>query len=269
MKRIGVFIIFVCLCLLIWASKNEARDSMGENRIYQSNQAYQEGRYQEAVNGYLHLIQMGSGNGHVYYNLGNAYFKNNQPGHAILNYEKARLFIPRDADLNFNLSQCRRQIGVNVTAYDHLIQDIFFWLDSLTLPETFWSFAVLNALLWPFLLVRLLHKKEWTYYLFLFLFACWLSAGGSFGLKWYQSATDNRAVVLPTEVDVSTGPYLSDRNLFIIHGGTIVFHERSEDEWALIRSANNKRGWIRIDSMEKIRSEGVFKAYHPDVIPPG
>jgi tetratricopeptide (TPR) repeat protein len=255
MRRIGGFLIFVCLCLFIGPLKSEAGEGLVEDRIWQSNQAYRERRYQEAVDGYLDLIRMGRGNGHIYYNLANAYFRNDQPGLAVLNYEKARLFIPRDADLNFNLSQCRRRIGVNVAAMGDPIQDIFFWLDFLTLPETFWCFAAFNALFWPFLLVRLLYKKEWTYYLFLFLCACWLIAGASIGLKWYQATTDNRAVVLPDEVDVLSGPFSSDRVLFRIYGGTIVYSERREEVWALIRTADDRRGWIPLGFMEEIRKK--------------
>ena len=40
----------------------------------------------------------------AYFNLGNAYFRLGELGKAIRFYEKARVLIPRDEDLNFNLS---------------------------------------------------------------------------------------------------------------------------------------------------------------------
>ena len=68
-----------------------------------ANRDYNEGRYQKAIEGYLRLFDSGYVNGHLYYNLGNAYFRSGQLGRAILNYKRAELLIPRDADLNFNL----------------------------------------------------------------------------------------------------------------------------------------------------------------------
>jgi hypothetical protein len=49
--------------------------------------------------------------GNLYFNLGNAYLKTNDVGHAVLNYERARRLIPRDADLHANLSFARSLSG--------------------------------------------------------------------------------------------------------------------------------------------------------------
>ena len=52
----------------------------------QADSAYIEKEYAQACEIYESLLQKGE-SGEIYYNLGNAYFKQNQLGRAILNYE--------------------------------------------------------------------------------------------------------------------------------------------------------------------------------------
>lgn len=223
-----------------------------EELFFTANQTFKQGYYQDAIDGYERLVRGGHENGHIYYNLGNGYFRLNRLGHAILNYERARLLMPRDADLNFNLSHARDQILDAIPESQGFSQMAFFWLDSLSLHELFWSFTVLNALFWGVLLTRQFHRSEWNYYLSLILVVLWLIWGISFGLKWHQMGTDDRAVILEQEVNILAGPDIQDTVLFKLHEGTIVHQERSEDGWSLIRLPDKKRGWIKAEAVERI-----------------
>jgi tetratricopeptide (TPR) repeat protein len=230
-----------------------AQSSEWEKLFFKANQSFEEDRYQDAVDGYQRLIRAGHASGHVYYNLGNSYFRLNRLGQTILNYERARLLMPRDADLNFNLRHARDQIRDVIVESQGLIQMAFFWLDALSLNELFWGFAVLNVLFWGTLLTRLFYRSEWNYYLSVLLVVFWFIGGVSFGLKWYQVETDDRAVILEQEANILAGPDIKDTILFKLHEGAIVHHERSEDGWSLIRLQDNKRGWVKAESVERIR----------------
>jgi hypothetical protein len=81
----------------------------------------------------------------------------------------------------------------------------------------------------------------------------WVIGGASFGLKWYEVGTDDRAVILSEEADVLAGPDIEDTVLFKLHAGAIVHHERSEDGWSLIRLPDMKRGWVERVSVETIQ----------------
>ena len=99
--------ILVFICFL-----NMAQAKTGPSfveQFFEANQAYKNHQFQQAIDGYIHLIENGHENGQVYYNLGNAYFRIGDLGRAILSYERARLLIPRDGDLSFNLSHARNQ----------------------------------------------------------------------------------------------------------------------------------------------------------------
>ena len=71
-------------------------------------------------------------------------------------------------------------------------------------------------------------------------------------MKWQQTRTDDRAVILQTEVSVLAGPDSRDTLLFKLHEGTVVHLERSEEGWSLIRLSDGRRGWLRGEGLERI-----------------
>ena len=162
--------IIILLALLYAMSNHTARADEWEEGFFKANQAYKVGDFQEAIEEYLRLIRSGYGGGQIYYNLGNAYFRAGQLGRAILEYERAQLLIPRDPDLNFNLSHARDQIRDAIEEPGGFIESAFFWLRSFNLNELFWSFAILNLLFWAVLIIRLFQKSEWLYYMLLLYF---------------------------------------------------------------------------------------------------
>ena len=72
-----------------------------EEVYFEANRAFKEDRFQDAVNGYRRLVEQGWVSGHLYYNLANSYFRLGRIGQAILNYKRAKLLMPRDADFEF------------------------------------------------------------------------------------------------------------------------------------------------------------------------
>jgi tetratricopeptide (TPR) repeat protein len=229
-----------------------ANENHPEEAFFMANQAYKEGRFQDAIDGYEELLESGYSNGSLYFNLGNCYFRLEQLGKAILNYERANLLIPRDADLNFNLRFARDQTQDAIADQHGFFEILFFWTDSLTTYELYWGFAVLNILFWGILFIRLFSKMEWTYYATIIILIFWIITGASFGWKYYQLRTDDRAVILKKEIDILAGPAQGDTVLFKLHEGTIVNYERSEDDWSLISYSKSKRGWVRAQTLEKI-----------------
>jgi tetratricopeptide (TPR) repeat protein len=71
--------------------------------FFRANTLYAEERYAEAAAAYEQVLAGGHESGNLYFNLGNAWFKQGDVGRAILNYERARRLIPRDPDLEANL----------------------------------------------------------------------------------------------------------------------------------------------------------------------
>jgi tetratricopeptide (TPR) repeat protein len=242
------------LCFLQAASQKTSWEEI----FFDANKAYKEGHFQDAVDGYNRLIEGGFDNGHLYFNLGNAYFRLNRLGDAILNFERARLRIPRDPDLRFNLGHARDQTVDALVEADGLLGMVFFWLETLNTAEVFWAFAVSNMVFWAILLLRLFTRSEWTYYACLVAVVVWIVCGASFGVKWFQTKKDARAVVLSKEVNVLAGPETGDTVLFKLHEGTVVRHERSEDGWCLIGLSEKRRGWVKASAVERIVPDALM-----------
>ena len=244
----------VLLCCLNIAQANSGSSFV--EQFFEANQAYKKHQFQQAIDVYLHLIENGPENGQVYYNLGNAYFRHGDLGKAILSYERARLLIPRDGDLAFNLSHARNQArDASIDLQKSSFND-YLGLGSLNRYEAFFVFTLLNLLFFALLCIRLFKKAEWTYYLSIFL-AIVIGIGGcAVALKWGVWAIDNRAVVLSEEMVVQAGPDSRDTVLFKLHAGTVVRVERTENDWTLLQLSEDKRGWNESNQLERIIKRG-------------
>ncbi|MFH0975627.1 MAG: hypothetical protein V1874_07570 [Spirochaetota bacterium] len=252
MKKI--FIIILLLMPPAFAAP-ELNNKTGkyEELFFKANQLYRDGKYENALNAYLEVLGSGYESGDLYYNMGNACYRLKMTGHAVLYYERARAFIPRDADLDFNLRYVKKQTVDAVDAPSDIISTILFWSGYMTRDELLVLFFIVNFLFWSALVLRLYFKKEWTYYLPVILLVLWFSSACTFGWKHFSEANDKRAVILAEETDVLSGPDSRETVLFKLHGGTIIIQENAEDEWKLIRLPDNKRGWIRDNTAETIK----------------
>ncbi len=75
-----------------------------------ANQLYDAGKFAEAAAAYEKIEPKTA---HVYYNLGNAWFRENKLGLALLNYARARRLAPRDPDILANLKFAQQRLGVD------------------------------------------------------------------------------------------------------------------------------------------------------------
>ena len=74
-----------------------------EAAMQSGNTFYQKENYEAAAKEYESVLENGYESAPLYYNLGNSYFRLNELGKAILNYEKALKLEPGDEDVIYNL----------------------------------------------------------------------------------------------------------------------------------------------------------------------
>jgi len=119
MKRMRLLLlIFVSIVILFEACQSVvyADSASGREFFIKGNIDYRQGDYALAIENYKKVLGSGVVSGQVYYNLGNAYFKNNDLGNAMVNYLRARRYMPRDPDLKSNISHARSLIENRITA---------------------------------------------------------------------------------------------------------------------------------------------------------
>jgi len=214
--------------------------------------AYRQGQYDRAVEHYRTVLDAGYASAALYYNLGNAYARLNQPGPAIRYYEKARRLQPNDPRLRHNLEQVRRRAGVYP---EPLGQRPFGLLGALVQG---WSSLVLfgagllllgGGLVAAVRWTRPDRPGPWSH------LGGWgpaagglLLAGVALGTSYVQSL-DRRAVVVASEAPVRARPDPETAPDTTLPEGRMVEMEERRDSWRKVRLADGTIGWVPVRAL--------------------
>ena len=243
----------ICLC---WATSLEAAEpTTPQTDFFRANTLYTQGQYAEAVEAYEAVLQSGLVSGNLYFNLGNSYFKAGQVGRAILNYERARRFLPSDPDLEANLRFAHSLTGAEVCQpplWQRLVfplthrvaADQLVWLTSAAYTLLFVVFAAYR--LWP-------RRPQWL------LSVGWGITAGlvvitlSLAQQLRTSDWQRHAVVLKREeTPVRFEPAVSGTVHFSVTQGTRVQVLDVREDWWQVARCDGRRGWIEKDALEEL-----------------
>ena len=222
----------------------------------EANQLYADGNYTDAVAAYEHLLQEHPA-AEVYYNLGNAYYRQNELAKAILNYERALRLKPYDKDARYNLQFAQSRIIDNIED-----KDAFFikkWVTALRnlLAESTWCIiaiamfllTITGAFVFAFSRNIGLRKAGFhTAWIALLLSICSIGLAASLH---HRDTARAEAIIMQGIVNAKASPDKSGTDLFTLHEGTKVTIRSTLSEWAEITVGDN-RGWIRLNTMERI-----------------
>jgi tetratricopeptide (TPR) repeat protein len=213
----------------------------------EANGRYEGGDYAGAAAGYLRIVQGGWESAPVYYNLGNACFKQNRLGPAILYYRKARDLAPRDPEIGKNLEYAREAQKDDITAlpltfWDRAGRTVAGWL---SLREWIRISAGLYFLTFLWLLAVILFRlprRISPAVLKTLLPAVLLSVALSLFARSYYRAP--RAIILAPEVSIRYGPQKTEAAAFNLHEGTEVRVARERNGWVQIALPDGTSGWL-------------------------
>ena len=229
--------------------------AFAQSTFDEANAAYADGRYEEAAAGYEALLAEGP-NATLYYNLGNACFKQGELAQAILNYERSLRLQPNNKDAQYNLKFAQSRITDNIIEQDFFLSS---WARAIrnNLRERTWLSMSIGLFILGLagLLLFLLGREPW---LRKTAFHCaWVALLFSLatGLNAYslhqRDTMRNEAIITQGVVNAKSSPDRSGTDLFTIHEGTKVTIRESLGEWCNIRVGNNE-GWIKQQNMERI-----------------
>lgn len=224
-----------------------------------ANNSYSTGAYREAAQLYEQILNEKGESAEIYFNLGNACFKQNLLGPAHLNYERARRLDPTNPDILHNLDFVK---AMQIDKIDE-IQDVFItsWLDNLmnifqtgVWAAVFYTFIILSLLLLSvFIFSQASGKRKLSFTGFcLFI----LLSGISFYLGYRQrtqALNRSEAIIYSSEIVVKSTPNNSGSDLFIIHEGLKVrIIDRQGNYYRIILNDGKSQGWIPRESAEII-----------------
>lgn len=248
----------LAFALMLFASVSPAQTEELSSVFEDANRLYLEQKYDAAALRYESIIKNGFENGEVYFNLGNAYYKSGKIQHAILNYERARKFIPNDDDLKFNLQLTNLLLKDKIEAIPDLF--IYQWADSLL------TIFTLETVVWMMYALFLSALGSFTFFLFaesygqrryslmsgMICTVLLLFGVANFLVQSYRESNTEYAVVMTDVANIKSAPDSKGNDLFVIHSGLKVQVLDSVNKWFKIRLADGKVGWIPEHEIESI-----------------
>lgn len=229
-----------------------------EDLFREGNAAYNQGDYSRAISYYDSISSQGVHSAELYFNLANAHYKRNEVGPSILNYEKALLLDPNNAQVLNNLTFAQ---NMTLDRFSPLPEsDIKKATEKLLFLTTVrgWSIVVV-ASVWMagllfFLYLKALNsgnKRLFFSGFFLLIICAVLSL--FFAIQQKNIRVNTRpAIVFTAEESFRAEPNLRSEVLLTLHEGTKVFIQEDVEDWVKIRLPNGAVGWIPRSSIKHI-----------------
>lgn len=220
--------------------------------------AYTMGEFNQAITLYENLLDTGEHSAILYYNLGNAYFKNDMLGAAILNYSRALRLDASMEDARYNLDVASARTIDKIES----VPDFFVvsYLEGLRRAVSGNTWAVLSLV---FLLIALAGVVVWLVLGSLSYRKVGFTTGVVFAIcavvafwcslvSYDEVHNSSSAVVINTAAPVVSAPTSDSKDLFVLHEGTAVEVIERSDKWSEIQISNGEKGWIESHSIEII-----------------
>ncbi|WP_294081516.1 tetratricopeptide repeat protein [Proteiniphilum sp. UBA5384] len=227
-----------------------------------ATQAYRDQDYKKSIALYEQIITKGMTEDKVsaqlYYNLGNAYFRDNQLGKAIVCYERALLLDPGDGDIRHNLRFAQTRTIDRIDTADNLFLANWFKGVRNIFSSNQWGIvAIVLFILFlgctaVYLFVRLLWARKSAFYAGVILLLLMITANTfAFSQKRERTHRD-AAIVMVGAATVNASPDTGSNQLFELHEGTKVKIRNNDGNWYEIQIADGSVGWIRQQDVEII-----------------
>jgi tetratricopeptide (TPR) repeat protein len=254
---LSLFLATFLLCHQLFAQDKNADTADPSHIFLAANQAYKEGRYDQAAALYENLLALEIINGSLCYNLGNSYLKAGKIGKALVNYRRAELFMPRNEDLQANIQYALQQTIDKIEGRDpySYVKSFCFWYSRLTSKELIVIFLIANIGLWGIALVQLFKKQQYLWLVLYVFIASAILFGASAAIKLYSFYYKPGGVVIAQEITVRSGGSINDTALFGLHEGAEFDWLDESDGWIKIQLRDGKKGWVQKETVEKVSAK--------------
>ena len=220
--------------------------------------AYTKADFKTAIRLYEEAVRNGAGGAALFYNLGNAHFKNGDLARSILWYERARRLDPGDGQLSDNLAIANARIRDRVESIP-LLFVVRWWNDMKEGTSAGGLFTLSCVFLWilagtafVFFGVRNVFVRRVSLAAGVFGFCLFVAAAAMFLDKREDLAARRPAIVTARSVTARSTPDATGIDAFTIHEGLKVEITDTRGNRLRIRLADGKDGWIDASVVERI-----------------
>ena len=227
------------------------------NEVAAQNPIAAEDLYRRAALRFERLVDEGAvRNGKLYYNLGNAYFRANDIGRALLNYRRAEQGSPHDLNLQQNLSAARasRLDTFEPTEQDRVLRTLLFWHYDFSTRVRTAIFALAALICWVLAGWRLFRPEATPRGVLIGSAVTAVLFLGSLLVDAYRQSEQSPGVILAHEVVARKGNGESYEPSFKepLHAGTefLVLDERGA--WRHIELPDSRRCWVPVGAGELV-----------------
>ncbi len=223
-----------------------------------ASDAYASGNFEQSLLLYESIVVAGLESPELYYNMGNAAFRSNKLGYAVLYFEKALKLDPGYDDARKNLEY------VSIYKEDQLevVPEFFirswtkalfqlFSLKTWSYFSLFLFFLMLTGTLVYIFSVRQRIKKAGFFTGITAVLLFFISMSAAINQNSLMIHPENAVITIPSVV-VKSSPSLSGTDLFVLHEGTLLKLDDEVGDWIEIKISDGRVGWIPGGSYEII-----------------
>jgi tetratricopeptide (TPR) repeat protein len=225
---------------------------MGNDLLQKAEKAYDSKKYKEAIESYITLVKEGYKSYQLYYNLGNAYYRNNDIGQAIYYYELARKIEPNDEDVSINLSKAAAKTTDKIDSKENFFISAVKTNVLTTFTTSQWAwFTIVSLALAAFLFFVFVNSSvvilKRISFLFSIVFVIAFIITYFLGNSARNAKYENKfAIILSKEVRIMNEPTVSGTSKFSLHEGTKIRVVENNGDWVLIKLDNGNEGWVKL-----------------------
>lgn len=245
MRRILLF----AACLLLLVNGTDARSA--DAVFSEASKAYRLKDYPRAIALYESLVDKDYVSAALYYNLGNACYRDNQLAQALLWYERALRLDPSNADIQANIAFVNSQTVDQMEVLPEFFLKRWFSAFRSLFSVTGWAVvSILCCLLFfagiaCFLLSSTMqHRIRIAVADVVVLLVFLLSLSCAFSQKHALERSDE-AIVTGLSVTVKSMPDMSGTELFTVHEGMKIRLTDEVGEWVEAVFPNGDKGWLQ------------------------
>jgi tetratricopeptide (TPR) repeat protein len=216
-----------------------------------ANQAYVQGNFKEAIDSYEALVRSGQWSANLFYDLGNAYFRTDDFGRAILSYERAIALERHHPEAAANLQIARdeaRALEMQPSWPERYFQFASINQYSVTAAAAFWVgvFCIVG-------LTFARRRPALTIVLSIFsLMICLIAILAVYEL---DHGSKGRGLAIVTGKDVQARLATADtaNSVLALPEGSEIKILNTRGDWIYAALPNNLRGWIPAKATELVR----------------